>query len=254
MTNDRRVLSFAGLKFRGISKDLIYPERNEFKFIVTANADFVVLSANNDRFRKLISNNYATIDGQVTLWLAKLLGKPRGLKFEKISGSSFAYDLINCAQQNSYKMFLLGAVPEVNKEAVDKIEVNYKISVKGYSPPICNYPFESDWNDEILFQVSEFAPDILLVAMGTPKQEYWIEENRDALKQMGVKLAIGCGGTLDFIAGRIKRAPLWVQRWGLEGAYRLIKEPKWFRARRLLRSLLIFPIALYRSIISSVEQ
>ena len=72
------------------------------------------------------------------------------------------------------------------------------------------------------------------------KQEYWISDNRILLESIGVKIAIGCGGTFDFVAGRIKRAPKWIQKIGLEGFWRLFKEPQLFRLKRLLISFKIF--------------
>ena len=247
-TKDGRTsyLEFAGLQFRGLTRTQLYPTPGQFKFVVTVNADFIVESARNPRFRGIISTNYATFDGQIPFWLAKLLGRPRGTHIEKISGSDFAYELIRFAKENSLRLFLLGASPEVNQAAGEIIKKNYGIAVRGYSPPVRSYPFQESWTNEILTILSDFRPEIIMVALGAPKQEYWIDDNKTALEEMGVMLAIGCGGTLDFISGRAPRAPVWAQKSGLEGIYRFVVEPRWFRFKRLFRSVLVFPIALYQ--------
>ena len=72
------------------------------------------------------------------------------------------------------------------------------------------------------------------------KQEYWIDDNRKVLEKIGVQLAIGCGGTFDFVAETIKRAPVFIQEIGMEGIWRLIMEPKWFRLKRILLSFKFF--------------
>lgn len=72
------------------------------------------------------------------------------------------------------------------------------------------------------------------------KQEFWIIEHRKILEQMGIKWVVGSGGTFEFVADKIKRSPRIIQKIGLEGLWRLISEPKWFRVKRLLVSLLIF--------------
>lgn len=240
-------LEFAGLTFKGLHAVDLFPEPGVFKFIVTANADFIVISFQSVRFANLISTNFATIDGQVTLWLARIFGKPRKVDFEKISGSSFAYDLLRHAADNRLRVFFLGASPAVNDLATHTAKARYGADVVGFSPALTAYPVASAWNEEVLARIKKYSPQILLVALGTPKQEYWIEDNTQALKDAGVQVVMGCGGTLDFLAGTITRAPPWVQRIGLEGLYRLAMQPSWFRVKRLARSLLVFPIVFWKT-------
>lgn len=240
-------LELAGLTFKGLHAVDLFPQPGVFKFIVTANADFIVISSQSERFAKLISKNFATIDGQVTLWLARIFGRPRKVDIEKISGSSFAYDLLQHAAENRLRVFFLGASPAVNELATQTARARYGIDVIGFSPQLTAYPMALAWNEDVLARIKKHSPHILLVALGTPKQEYWIEDNTQALKDAGVQVAIGCGGTLDFIAGAITRAPVWVQRAGLEGLYRLAMQPSWFRVKRLARSFLVFPIVFWKT-------
>lgn len=239
-------INFAGLTFRGLRAADIFPHPGKFKFIVTVNADLIVISSQENRFANLISNNIATIDGQITFWLAKLLSKPRQINFEKISGSSFSYDLLQYASDNKLRVFFLGASSSANELAIFKAKDQFGIDVMGYSPPLSSYPFSSSWNEVTLDRIFQHSPHILLVAFGSPKQEYWIEDNIQSLKDAGVQLAIGCGGTLDFLSGSISRAPLTIQKIGLEGLYRLAMQPSWFRLKRIAKSFLVFPIVFWK--------
>lgn len=237
MTNAVR---FAGLTFRGLTSETLLERREKMTVIVTVNADFIVRAKHERRLAGIISNDYSTFDGQVPYWLAKLMAKPKQVEFEKISGSDFAYSLLEHASTHRKKVFFLGASTETNRSARDVVSQRYGIEIDGYSPPLADYPFPSDWEAETMKRIRDFEPDYIFVALGMPKQEYWIDDNREALQKLGVEIAIGCGGTLDFISGRIRRAPKWIQSAGLEGVYRLFMERKLFRVKRLLRSFMVF--------------
>lgn len=241
-------LQIGGLFLRGLRKKELMPEPGQFKFIVTVNSDFFVLASRSRRFANIISENLSTIDGQIVFWLAQWLGRPRSTVFEKISGSSLCYDLIHYAANKNLRVFLLGASPEVNAAAVEVCRRRYHADVHGLSPPFASYPMPREWSYRVLGAIANYRPDILLVGLGTPKQEYWIEDNRDFLKATGVSVAIGCGGALEFIAEVRPRAPKWVQRAGLEGVFRLLVQPSWLRIHRLGRSFLVFPIVFSRTV------
>jgi N-acetylglucosaminyldiphosphoundecaprenol N-acetyl-beta-D-mannosaminyltransferase len=233
-------VEFAGLTFRGLTSETLLERREKMTVIVTVNADFIVRAKNERRLAGIISNDYSTFDGQVPYWLAKVMAKPKKVEFEKISGSDFAYSLLAHAAQHGKKVFFLGASPETNLSAREVVRKQYGIEIDGYSPPLADYPFPAAWEAETMRRIREFEPAYLFVALGMLKQEYWIDDNRETLQRLGVEIAIGCGGTLDFISGRIRRAPKWMQTAGLEGVYRLLMERKLFRLQRLLRSFLVF--------------
>lgn len=213
--------------------------RNSTQIVVTVNAEAIVRSQSNSRLRRIISNNISTIDGQIPLWLG-MISSPH-IKVEKLSGSDIIYDYCKWAESNNYKVFLLGGSKESNKEATMQLGLKFpNLLLKGYSSPYAAYPFRTEMNHYILLQIEAFKPDILFVGFGMGKQEFWADDNLSRLTDMGVKYVIGCGGTFDFVSGRIKRAPFWVQRIGIEGLWRLIVEPKLFRFRRLLLSFGIF--------------
>jgi N-acetylglucosaminyldiphosphoundecaprenol N-acetyl-beta-D-mannosaminyltransferase len=236
-------IQFAGLTFRGLTLEAILPRDGQFKLVVTVNADFVVTSTQNPRFKRIVCDNHATLDGQLTWWLARLLAQPRGVPFEKISGASVIHDLLRYAQRNRLKAFFLGASAKVNDAAVQVARVQYGVDVAGYAPPHAAYPAPSDWSQSIIERIRSERPKLLFVAFGSPKQELWLYEHLETIRAAGVSLAMGCGGSLDFLSGALPRAPVWVQECGLEGVYRLLAQPTWFRARRLLRSLLVIPIS-----------
>jgi len=248
-TNDKehivtKVVKFAGLTFRGLTSEALLERREKMTVIVTVNADFIVRAKDERRLAGIISDDYSTFDGQVPYWLAKVLAKPRKVKFEKISGSDFAYELLAHAAEHKKRVFFLGAAEETNRIACEVVEKRYGLEIEGYSPPLAEYPFPAEWQAETMRRIGEFKPHYVFVAFGMLKQEYWIDDNRDELQKLGVEIAIGCGGTLEFISGRIRRAPKWVQSIGMEGVYRLMMERKLFRLKRLLRSFLVFFAAL----------
>lgn len=235
---------FAGLSFNAPTRAAInaFPRPT---LIVTVNADFIVLAHENPRFASIINQNASTFDGQVPYILARKFARPRGATIEKISGSDLVLELLDSAAHGGKRVLLLGASAESNKEAVRIARERYGVQVNGYSPPLTSYPFPDGWRDECRFRIAATQPHYIFVALGAPKQEFWMDDERDWLAKQGVEMCVGCGGSLDFLSGKIRRAPRWVQRCGLEGVYRTLSEPKLFRLKRLLRSFLIFRYIWY---------
>lgn len=232
------VVKFCNINFKGLTKDKLFENYNKLKLIIPTNAELIVKAQENEKFRNIISSNYATFDGQVPFYFAKKQNKSVGI--EKISGSDLIYDFCEMARESNKKIFLLGGYEDSNSEAVLKLKEKYHISIEGYSPPYKPYPFDKEHNEIILSKIKSYSPDILFVGFGALKQEFWIEEHRDILEDMGISWVIGSGGTFEFVAGKIKRSPNIIQKIGLEGLWRLLSEPKLFRFKRLLVSLLIF--------------
>lgn len=208
------------------------------KHIITVNAEAIVRSQKDTRLKNILNTNTTTIDGEITLWLYKL--KHPNEEINKISGSDLIYDLCKWAEKKQFKIFLLGGNDISNRESVKVLKKKFNIEIDGYSPPYSPYPFSEDHNKMIIKKIKEFSPDILMVGFGMGKQEFWINDNYNILNQMCIKLAIGCGGTFEFVSGKIKRAPRFIQKSGLEGVWRLIMEPKLFRIKRLITSFKIF--------------
>lgn len=231
-------IKFANLIFKGLTKQILLQESDKLKFIITVNAEFIVKANENERFKNIINSNCATFDGRIPYVMAK--NKYPDIYFEKISGSDFIYDVCEYAKKHNKKIFLLGGYPDSNKLAAEKLKKMFGIEIDGFSPPYKSYPFDKEHNYLILERIIKFKPDFLFVGFGAPKQEFWIDDNKEFLENNGVKLAVGSGGTFEMVSGKFKRAPQFIQKIGLERLWRFIIEPKLFRLKGILASLKIF--------------
>lgn len=228
---------FCNLNFNILHKNELFDRADdELKCIATVNAQFIVLANTNARYMNYINSHYATFDGEIPLKKARKTLEVFA-DAEKLPGSEIVYDFASFAKAHGLKMFFLGGKAESNVLAVLKIRKEYGIEIEGFSPVFENYPFSEQFVESCRKRISEFRPDILFVGFGAPKQEFFIEDNFEFLKNCGVKYAIGSGGTFEFVSGTIERAPKWVQNAGLESVFRLCKEISWMRFKRILYSL-----------------
>jgi len=194
-------------------------------YLVTANVDFLVQSQRDVELQRILNDAHLVLcDGTPLVWASRLLGNPLP---ERVAGADLVPWLIRLAARKRYRLFLLGATPEANAEAVARVQARFPHALLAghYSPPF--RPLLEMDHETIAQRIRAAEPDILLVSFGCPKAEKWIAMHHRAL---GVPVTIGVGATIDFLAGRVKRAPLWMQRAGLEWIFRLGQEP-----RRLLR-------------------
>lgn len=189
-------------------------------YVVTANVDFLVQAQRDVELRRiLLEADLVLCDGTPLLWASRWLGNALP---ERVAGSDLAPELIRNAAAKGHRIFFLGAAPGVAAEAAMKLRQQHPaLNIVGsYSPPFSRL-LEMD-HAAIAQRVRAAQPDILLVSFGCPKQEKWIAMHHRAL---GVPVAIGVGATLDFLAGRVQRAPAWMRRTGTEWVYRLWQEP-----------------------------
>lgn len=236
-------VSFCGINFRCLNKaqlQQLFDEEKETRLLITVNSEFIVKANLNSRFLDIINNNYATFDGQIPYVFARIINADQ--RFHKISGSDLIYDACSYAQKHNKSIFLLGGDEIANNLAVKRIRDTYDIRVEGYSPPYQPYPFSDTHNKTILDKIYQFKPDFLFVGFGAVKQEFWMNDNLKHLQQYNVRLAVGCGGTFDFVSGRIQRAPVLLQKAGFEGIWRFLAEPSFFRLKRLVLSARFFAI------------
>lgn len=201
--------------------------------IATVNADFIVNALHDPELRHILqSADMATADGTPVVLGARLLGVPLA---GRVTGADMVPALAERAAQRGYSMYLLGAGPGIAAQAGAILQARYPgLRIVGIeSPP--NVPL-TDMDASILHNIHSAQPDILLVAFGNPKQEKWIHMHAHELY---VPICIGVGGTFDMIAGVTRRAPLWMQRIGMEWSYRLMQEPKrlW---KRYVRDMFYF--------------
>jgi N-acetylglucosaminyldiphosphoundecaprenol N-acetyl-beta-D-mannosaminyltransferase len=204
--------------------DLFSNHSEELKHIATVHSEMFVYAHENAAFGALLRRTVNTIDGRPIHFLCSFLYLGRNLK--KLSGSDLIYDLAEYATRHSQRVFLLGAAPVSNQGALEALRARYPgLRIDGYSPPFCSDIQNPEWNEIILNRIASFAPTHLVVCFGPIKQEMWISRNARCLFQVGVRCAYGLGGTLDFVSGRKKRAPRWIQYVGAEWLYRLFSEP-----------------------------
>ncbi|WP_212000349.1 WecB/TagA/CpsF family glycosyltransferase [Chitinophaga sp. HK235] len=239
---DNKYIRFAGLTFRGLNKEDLLKDFDKIKFVVTVNAEFIVESGRNERLRNIINNNISTFDGQIPYVLAKLANRSK--TFHKISGSSLIYDVCSYCRMHNKRLFLLGGSTDSNRMAQERLKSVYGIPIDGFSPDFHPYPFPPALNADLIKRIAAFKPDFLFVGFGVLKQEFWIDDHLDALEKLGVGLVVGCGGTFELASSRVKRAPVIVQKVGMESLFRFLMEPKWFRMKRILKSFLVFRYVL----------
>lgn len=233
-------MRFCNLEINITNKEELFQSlEKKTKCIITLNAQIIVMANENHRLLDFINRNYATLDGEIPLKVAKILN-PDFRKVIKLSGSDIVYDFCDYAKKNNLKIFFLGGKKNSVKCAVENVRKKYDIQVDGFSPDFEDYPFSSKFIGECQNSISKFEPDILFVGFGAGKQEYFIEDNQHFLEECKVKYVIGSGGTVDFVSGSIKRAPKWISKIGLEGFYRFFQEVSIARAKRILISFKFF--------------
>lgn len=233
-----------------------YLHSSDQYYLVTPNPEFLMTAQKDEEFKKIL--NYADLavaDGVGLLWAAKFLSLPgknwlrclwqafycgvslifypkfcQSVLPGRISGVDLVQALNNRLQKTDYSVFLLGARSNIAQLASQKLKQNFpQIKIVGSFGGV-----GEEKGDKITTAIINKAqPDVILVAYGSPKQEKWIFRNLDRLPT--VKIAIGVGGTFDFISGFKKRAPLKMRKIGLEWLWRLMMEPK--RIKRIFKAV-----------------
>lgn len=186
---------------------------------VVVNAGKIVSLQEDEELRESVnSSDIINADGQAVVWAAKILKKPLQ---ERVAGIDLMINLVEMAHQNKYKIFLFGAKEEVVKGVVDTYSETYSPEIiAGYR----NGYFSPSEEKEIAQQIADSGTQMLFVAITSPIKENFLYRNREILKN--VNLIMGVGGSFDVIAGKTKRAPVWMQDVGLEWFYRFMQEPK----------------------------
>jgi N-acetylglucosaminyldiphosphoundecaprenol N-acetyl-beta-D-mannosaminyltransferase len=164
------------------------------------------------------------------LWAARLLRRPLPAK---VSGSDFVPAVLKLAAERGWRVYFLGGSPGVAARARDRLATEMpRLQVVGVDAPQIEIDDPLERREWIATQIRSTRPDLVFVALGAPKQEIFIDLVRDTLRP-AVMLAVG--GSLDFVAGAIPRAPRWISQAGLEWMFRLTREPRRLWRRYLLR-------------------
>jgi N-acetylglucosaminyldiphosphoundecaprenol N-acetyl-beta-D-mannosaminyltransferase len=220
----------AGVKIDNLSQietiQLIqtFISRQQPALMTVVNASKLVLASEDQLLQTIIQQSeIVTADGMSVVWASRFLGTP--LK-ERVTGIDTFNQLLQVAAGQGYKVYFLGARPEVVQSLVRKVQADHpQLAIVGYHDGYFGH------NETVIAAIKAARPDILFVAMGSPRQEKWLAAHKEILQ---VPFAIGVGGSFDHYAGFMQRAPRWMQRYGLEWVHRLWQEP-----RRLWRRYLV---------------
>ena len=170
-------------------------------------------------------------DGIGIVWAARLLF---GVKLDRVPGSEFIEDICRLAAAAGYKIFVYGASEEVNRKSVEILQERYPgLVVAGRA----NGYISAEDTPDLIRRINDSRAEILFLALGSPKQEKWYGTYRDSLEH--IRVVQGIGGTLDTIAGKVKRAPEVWRRYSAEWLYRLLTEPKRIRRQKVLPLFLL---------------
>ncbi|MGC8784445.1 MAG: WecB/TagA/CpsF family glycosyltransferase [Armatimonadota bacterium] len=217
-------VSLFGVRVHAVSMDeaiqhiLRFTREDTPRQVVTADSSMVVTAQRDDHLRDIINRaDLVTPDSIGILWACRR----RGIQLpERVSGVDIVIRLAQISAQTGLRLYFLGAQPGVAEEAAQRLQARFPgVRIAGCQHGY--FPLEAE--PEIVRQVREAQPDVLCVAMGIPKQEKWIDRYRHVLK---VPVSIGVGGTFDVLSGRVRRAPLWMQRIGMEWLWRVGHNPR----------------------------
>jgi len=190
-------------------------------YICVAAAHLIMECQKNPKLLYGVKNaSIITPDGMPLVWLSKLYGNNHATR---VYGPNLTLITSKLAEEFDYKIFLLGGSPGQSEKLSKKLKNKFpKLKVVGFSDtPI--RPIPDGDNDKIVNKINLAQPDVVFVGMGCPNQELWMIENRN---KVSAPVLIGVGAAFDFITGKVKQAPLWMQKSGLEWLFRLYQEPK----------------------------
>lgn len=230
-------IKILNVDFTNLSKNELL-ERLQYGVVSTPNVDQLVkLQKDKDFYNIVRKAEWVICDSRILLLCSKLLGSP--LK-EAIPGSSFFPEFYMYHKNDANcKIFLLGGMSGVANKAMEKInnKVGRKIVVGAYSP---SYGFEKKHgeNETIYQMINNSGANVVLVGVGCPKQEKWIDANKGKMPNVNIWMALGA--TIDFEAGNIRRAPVWMQKIAMEWFYRFLMEPKRMFKRYFVDDLKFF--------------
>ncbi|MDZ4852254.1 MAG: WecB/TagA/CpsF family glycosyltransferase [Pirellulaceae bacterium] len=196
-------------------------QRREPQYAITANANYAMLCEDSSRLADFTHRSKLVLcDGMPILWRSRL--NEQALP-ERVAGADLIFSLAERSAARGHRIFLMGGSEGVALEAASRLKEIYpNVKIVGAECP----PFRRTTvaeHERLCQRIRDAKPDILLVAFGQPKGEFWIDEN---YQDLGVPLSIQLGASFDFITGKAKRAPVWMQKFGLEWLYRTLRDPR----------------------------
>ncbi len=214
--------------------------------VVTVNPEFIMGARNNDPFRSVLNMAALAVPDGVGVRFAGLV-QGRWLP-ERVTGIDLTLRIAELAVARRVSLMLYGAEHGVAKEAAKSLQARYpKLHIVGAENEE-NFLFHRRSDEESIARIRRRRPAVLLVALGSPKQDLWIAKHLHHMPS--VRVAMGVGGTFDYLAGVVPRAPRFVRQVGLEWLWRLAREKPALRRRRfhrILTATVLFPFAVLRS-------
>ena len=196
--------------------------KNRRNFVVTANAEIIMMAQGDKEYKTLLSETADLIlpDGAGTVWAGNYLGYTIP---ERVAGYDLYLRLLEEAAKNNIPVYFFGGKPGIAEEAAEEGKRRWP----GLKMAGCrNGYFSAEEEPEIIEGINRSGAAMLFAALGAPKQEKWLAKYRDQLKPC---LLMGIGGSFDVLAGKVQRAPKWMQDAKLEWFFRLVKQPSRFR-------------------------
>ncbi|UPK44277.1 WecB/TagA/CpsF family glycosyltransferase [Paenibacillus pabuli] len=209
-----------------ILDDVVDQKQSELFHVITGNPEIVMSCQKDQALRSVVDQaGIVTADGAGIVMVSRFRG---GQLTERVTGCDLLFRLLEAGSRKHWSFYILGAEESVSKRAVEVIAQNYPgVVVRGRQHGF----FTTDEEQRIVEEIHEAQPDFLIVALGAPTAELWINKYRH---QLNARVAIGVGGSLDILAGKTKRAPAIWQKLNLEWLYRLLSQPSRWRRQLIL--------------------
>lgn len=207
-------------------------------YVVTPNVDHIVVAEKNGQLRSAYASAALSLaDGKPLIWMSRLAGLPLP---EKISGSDLVRPLLREAAGMGLSVYFLGSAPGVGLAAGERLSSEIPgLRIAGVDSPPMGFELDPEQERAARDKMASANPDIVLFALGAPKQEILMHRWHS---QGVAPVMLGIGASLDFIAGKVKRAPRWMSDRGLEWLYRLLQDPRRLARRYLVQDIGIIPI------------
>jgi N-acetylglucosaminyldiphosphoundecaprenol N-acetyl-beta-D-mannosaminyltransferase len=213
-------------------------QRNPTGAIHTLNPEILIKGYRNRAYLELLKTaRWNTVDGVGLQMALRRKGIPVPTR---LCGSDLIFDLAALCLKNGRPLYIVGGTPSRLGKAIETLIRQFPgLVVRGHSPGFGPNDAAKDLA-AITADLHSIRPAFVAVCLGAPRQEHWIADNRAMLTEAGVAVAGGFGGTVDFLSGEVVRAPLWVQKFGMEWLYRLLTDTS--RLKRQLSTLPLFAL------------
>lgn len=210
--------------------DQAIKDRKQVHHIAVNVGKIVAMHKNKQLYESVVSADIINADGLPLVWVSSLFENPLP---ERVAGIDLMESVVKLAGEKKYKIFFLGATEEVVSRVVEEYRNKYTPNIiAGYR----NGYFKADDEVNVANEIADSGADILFVAITSPKKEIFLHSHKELLRS--VNFIMGVGGSFDVVAGKVKRAPMWMQKSGLEWLFRIMQEPRRMWKRYLVTNTL----------------